>query len=469
VRFLDRREELARLDRLRPPALAVLWGRRRVGKTRLLLEWSRRHGGLYAVGDQSNEVVQRRYLAEAMGLVFPGFGDVEYPDWRSFFGAVAREATRSAWRGPLVIDELPYLVAASPALQSVLQNFVDREAKDAGILLVVAGSTQRMMQGLVLDGSSPLYGRATEAFEVKPLSPSYLGDALGLKDPVDCVRAFAVWGGIPRYWELAEPTGADLARAVDTLVLDPHGPLHGEPDRLLLEEQPPAPALRPLLDAIGSGAHRLFEIGGRLGLPATSLTRPLLRLQEIGLVRREQPFGASERSGKRSLYRIADPFFRLWFRTVAPHRSLLAQAPAHVRERLWKNAAPAVFAQAWEELCRTAVPRLERGPLAALGPWGPASPFWLGRGAEWDVVALSLDGRTALLGEARWQDSPASERILDDAYRALVSKGLPDVAEIRDAPRRVHALFVPRSAPGLKRRRLPYVLVEAGDVLSALR
>jgi hypothetical protein len=468
VDFVDRQDEIRRLQRLQGPALAVLWGRRRVGKTRLLLEWNAKRGGLYAVADQSSEAVQRRYLAEAVSAPFPGFAEVEYPDWRSLLRALARESARRSWRGPLIVDELPYLIGSSPTLASTLQNWLDHEARDAGVLLVVAGSTQRMMHGLVLDPAAPLYGRAAEAFEVRPLSPAYLGDALRLGDPTACVRAYALWGGIPRYWELAEPYGADLASAVDELALDPAGPLHLEPDRLLLEEQPPATALRPLLDVIGAGAHRLSEIAGRLQQPATSLARPLLRLQEIGLVHRELPFGESERSGKRSLYRIADPFCRFWFCTVAPHRALLAQAPGLVRRQLWKRFAPGLFAQAWEDLCRAAVPRMRRGPLASLGPWRTASRYWRGEGREWDVVALSLDGRTALLGEARWREGLAPERLIEEAARDLARTGLPDVPAIRRAERVVNVVFVPRCAPGRKRRSPP-ILVDAADVIAALR
>ena len=133
----------------------------------------------------------------------------------------------------------------------------------------------------------------------------------------ELVSLYALWGGMPRYWELAQTFGCDLDAAVDTLVLDPAGALHDEPDRLLRAETPPATSLRPLLDVIGAGAHRASEIGGRLGKPASSLARPLATLVAMNLVRRETPFGSDPKSGKRSFYRIDDPFLRLWFRVVA--------------------------------------------------------------------------------------------------------------------------------------------------------
>ena len=247
-----------------------------------------------------------------------------------------------------------------------------------------------------LGGPGISYGRPTEVFP--------------FGGPGGPVAVHALWGGMPRYWELAEAFGGDLDTAVDALVLDPAGPLHGEPDRLLREETPPATALRPILDVIGNGAHRISEIAGRLGKPASGLSKPLASLVEMGLVRRETPFGSDPRSGKRSLYRIDDPFLRLWFRVVAPHRAALAAAPRETRLRYWRRHRPSLESLAWEELCRMAVPLLHRSDttLAGLGPWEPAQRYWRGDAPELDVVARSVDGRRLLVGEVEWSMKPSA-------------------------------------------------------------
>jgi len=469
MEFVDRVAELDRLDQWAArgqPGLVVIWGRRRVGKTRLLLEWNQRQQGLYWVADLSAESVQRGYLAGGVASILPGFGEVHYPDWKSLLAAVSRGAAATGWTGPLILDELPYLVESSPSLPSVLQAWLDHEARQGGLRVVVAGSSQHMMQGLTLDASNPLYGRAAEAICLQPLPAGHIEQALGIADPVECVRTLSAWGGIPRYWELAEPFGSDLDRAIEALVLDPLGPLHREPDLLLAEERPSAVSLRPLLDVIGGGAHRLSEIAGRLGQPATSLGRPLTRLIELGLVTREIPYGDPPRGGKRALYRIADPFIRFWFRVVAPNRGLLAQAPPEVRRLLWHRALPALVSEAWEGLCRAAVPRLQscQGALAELGPWGPAARFWRGGGPEWDVVARSVDGESLLLGEVKWHNGGVDDRALDATAHALVARGIPAAA---GSPSRVvHVVFVPRRQSSS--RRDPFTVVQAADVLAAL-
>jgi len=442
VRFIDRADEMRRLDAALtvPGALAVIWGRRRVGKTRLLIEWSRLHNGLYAAAEPSAPAVQRRYLAAALEQRFPGFADVEYPDWRSFLSRLASEANGNGWPGPFVLDELPYLIAADPTLAGVLQAWVD--TTPGRPTLAVSGSSQRiMMHGAILSAGAPLYGRAREAFAVRPLKPGYLADLFPRAGGRDLLALYAAWGGMPRYWELAERFGLDLESAVDTLVLDPAGPLHPEPDRLLLEEVPPATALRPLLDVTGAGAHRVSEIAGRLGWPASSLSRPLAALTEMGLVRRETPFGSEPRSGKRSLYRIDDPFLRLWFRVVAPGRTALAQAPRETRLEYWRRHRAGLEALAWEELCRMAVPFLHRSasPLADLGPWEPAQRYWRRNEPEYDVMARSLDGRRLLVGEAKSPSRPLSAATRRFRPRA---PAIPGAGELEIVP----VVFAPSGA-----------------------
>ena len=445
-----------------PGAFAVIWGRRRVGKSRLLLEWSRRRGGLYTVADESAPAVQRRYLAAAVAERFGGFADVEYPDWRSFFARLADAAAQAKWAGPFILDELPYLVAADPSVAAVLQNWLDGQGRRP--CLVVSGSSRHMMHGAVLDADAPLYGRAVEAFAVRPLRPGYLADVLTSQPARALVFAYALWGGLPRYWELAEPYGSDLAAAIDELVLDPSGPLHEEPDRLLRAETPPATPLRPLLDAIGAGAHRISEIAGRLGKPASSLSRQLATLVEMDFVRRDIPFGSSAASGKRSLYRIDDPFLaslvcggrpaprRPWRKRLATPGCTIGAGTGPP----WRRT-PGRSSAAWR--CRSCTGATHL--LARLGPWEPARRYWRGNAPELDVVAQSVDGRRLLVGEAKWS-----------ARSGPVSRAgpLPDVSTLPGAPGMevVGVRFVPEASVGTDPTTGVH-LVDASDVLSVLR
>lgn len=231
---------------------------------------------------------------------------------------------------------------------------------------------------------------------------------------------------------------------IERLVLDPLGPLHREPDRLLLEELPPAMETRPVLDAIGGGAHRLSEIAGRMGRPATSMSRPLQRLVSMRLVRREVPFGESEKKSRRSLYSIDDPFFRLWFRVVAPHRGALAAGSRGTRLDLLQRYWPGLAAAAWEALCRLRLPRMtSAGDRGAVGLCEPASRWWRGNDPEWDIVSRSIDGATLLLGEAKWSATPFDSSRLEKAMSDLASRPPPSGGGVPREGEVVRVLFVP--------------------------
>jgi uncharacterized protein len=467
MKFVNRHKELGRLERLfrsRTAGLAVIWGRRRVGKTRLLLEWTEKSKGIYFVADESSPSMQRKFFALALERALPGFSDAEYPDWQSLFVRLARDARQAKWRGPVVIDELPYLISESPELSSILQKFIDHEAKKANLVLVLCGSSQRMMQGAILDESAPLYGRADELIKLQPIAIGYMKEALKLKTPRAILEAYAVWGGIPRYWDLASKVDSDLYETIDRLVLDPMSPLNEEPQRLLYEESPSAIHLKSILDAIGLGANRLSEVASRMGASATALGRPIERLIELDLIQREVPYGVDLENSKKTLYKIKDPFLRFWFKVVASRRSLFSQVSPSVRYQWLKEGLPGLFAATWEELCRIAVPVLSESWPAI---HEPAGRFWQGQGPEWDILSQSPDGRYFLIGEAKWLEKKPSVQWIQKTIQELKNKGIPPIK--RHPHAQLHyVLFVPEKP---KQIALPsdVRIIDAKEVVAALR
>lgn len=468
--FLDRKEETKRLANIVKSGqggFAVIWGRRRVGKTRLLLEWIEKHKGLYWVASESAATVQRKLFSQTLSRVLPGFEEVEYADWESLFRRMVRDLEKSTWRGPLVIDEFPYLVVSSKELPSILQQFIDHDFKRLKLTLAIAGSSQRMMQGLVLEAQAPLYGRAKELMRINPIPLPYIGEALKIKNACRIIEAYSIWGGIPRYWELAESFGDKIEEAVEELVLNPLGPLHQEPKRLLLEEMPSMMVLKPVLDVIGMGAHRVTEIATRLGQPITSLNYPLMRLKEMDIIEREIPFGESEKSSKKALYKIADPFFRFWFDVAGNKLSFLANSDRKSRLLVLKQSWTEIVAQEWEHLCRLAVPHLVNSffrnrDLVLM----PARRLWRKQGPEWDIVSQSLDKKVVVFGEVKWCTNQVTRNKVQAIFYELQAKGVPPLQEIHGA--RVHyCVFVPEKPK--EKLDLPetHKLFDAEDVIKA--
>jgi AAA+ ATPase superfamily predicted ATPase len=453
--FLDREEERARLERLfarREGSLAVLYGRRRTGKSRLLREALPPEGVINYIGDERESTLQRASLAREIDRVIPDFARVSYPDWDALLGRFWNEARPQTI---LVLDEFPALVSAARELPSLLQKHVDRES--SRIHVVLSGSSQRMMQGLVLDRTAPLFGRAVEILKVAPLPAGWIRPALHLRDPIEAVRAFAVWGGVPRYWELAADL-PDLETAVERLALSPLGVLYEEPTTLLLDDTRDTAQAASLLSLIGQGCHRLSEIAGRLGKPATSLSRPLQRLIELDMIRREVPFGISPRSAKRTRDQISDQFLRFWFRFVEPNRSRLeAGRLAAVSKDVRRDFSQHV-GSVWEELARESVPRMD-----ILGQrFGPASRWW-GAGAdqkplELDIVAESEDRQSLLLGEAEWSEKTDTPRLVAELRRKARILPFRDGRDIRIALWTKKAGRVPRDVKVFTPRQVLDVL-----------
>lgn len=465
MKFVNRQQEMARLNRLarqRDGGVAVIWGRRRVGKTRLLLEWTKKHRGVYFTAEESSATIQRKLFATAIDKILKGFSSVDYPDWNTFFARLAHEALSAKWRGPIIIDELPYLISNSSELPSILQSFIDKEAKKARLTIVLCGSSQQMMQGAILDSSAPLYGRADEILKLGPISPFYLKEALSLKKPREIIETYAIWGGIPRYWELVDKCKGSFFDKIDQLALDPKGALNEEPSRLLREEIPPAIHLRPILDAIGMGAHRLSDIAARIGQPVTSLVRPIQKLIELDLIQRETPYGTESINSKKTLYKIKDPFIRFWFEVVGPKKSLFSQSLPAFRQKMVKKALPKLVSFMWEELCRTAVPYLIK-KLPSL--FGSASRYWQGQGPEWDILAESEERTHLLIGEAKWPAKKLKSQAIYQLFGEMRKKGTPPVHR---PSQNIFVLFVPEKPKGLK---LPSdaKVIDAKEVIEALR
>ncbi|MFA4947755.1 MAG: ATP-binding protein [Candidatus Krumholzibacteriia bacterium] len=458
MKFLDRDNERARLMRTfsrREGSLCCLYGRRRCGKSRLIGEVLPKRSSVYYVGDEREPSLQRAALASACADLLPGFDRVTYPDWASLFERWWREAPSGT---VLALDEFPNLASSSRELPSILQKLIDRHPSKT-IHLVIAGSSQRMMQGLVLDATAPLYGRAREIINVEPLGAGWLGSAFGFTRSIDVVEAYALWGGIPLYWELASDYRSSR-EAMEDLVLDPMGVLHAEPHRLLLDDIRETAQSASVLALIAQGCNRISEIAARMEKPVTSLTRPLSRLLDLGLVRREQPFKVSQQSSKKTLYRIDDPFLAFWFRYVEPNRSRLEAGKVQAVAQGIEKDLPVHRAEIWEALVRRSVPRLSIDGRE----WGTANRWWGGgldkEPLEIDVVAESVDGKAVLVGEVKWTlDARELDRARYDLHKK--TERLP-LAERYD--RVIERVFA-ANVTGRSRENL----IAAGEVLSALK
>lgn len=401
MKFVDRIDEATRLkDALarEKSSLVVMYGRRRLGKS-TLIKRVLSENDVYFLADRSEGQHQRALLAKVIAQVFLDFEKLSYPDWESMFRAVNYRTDK---RFTLCLDEFPYLVEQSPELPSVLQKLVDE--KQLKYNLVLCGSSQNMMYGLFLDSTAPLYGRADEIMRLTPIRLPYIQEALNL-NAMNAIEEYAVWGGVPRYWELRE-NRISLDDAMWHNILSVNGALYEEPIKLLQDDVKDIVKTSTIMSYIGTGANRLSEIAARCNEPATNLSRPLKKLVDLGFLEKDVPFGIDEKNAKKSLYKIADPFMAFYYQFVVPNRSFIELGRRlPIEQALTAHFSESVNMQ-WEKLCRDAV----TGNLVNGVVYGKAKRWWgsvfnedkKSEQVEFDVMAESLDKKSLLVGECKW-------------------------------------------------------------------
>ena len=442
--FIDREDEQKRFRRflnLREGALACVYGRRRIGKSRLIEEVVSGRGDVVVfIAERSEAALQRSRLAADISSLIPGFADVAYDNWSVMFNRWQKDAPKGSI---LVIDELPYLVERSPELPSVLQRIADG-LRSTGKKIILSGSSQRMMQGLVLNENEPLYGRAREIVKLEPIRFRWMKQAFPAMSAWERFCLYAVLGGVPRYWETFQGED-DMWSALRERVFSPQGLFHDEPNHVLQDDLQDSVQATSVLSLVGRGVERLVEIAGRLQVPATALGRPIKRLMELGFVTRGIPFGSDAKSNKKTLYRISDPFLRFWYSFVLPNYSDANFLSDKAEIKALQPAFRVYLGQAWERLVRD---EIQRRPLPGLDMRFRNAARWWGSGLdrkamEIDVVAESLDGETLLVGEAKLS---LSETEAVHVLRDLEAKArqLPFASKYK---RIVSRLFVAQDPP----------------------
>ncbi|MFA4934299.1 MAG: ATP-binding protein, partial [Candidatus Methanoperedens sp.] len=212
-KFVDRKEELGFLEERYKTNLAefvVLYGRRRVGKTELLLKFLENKKGVYLLASTEGDRQNIKDFSKAVGRFIgdENLGAIEFDGWQSFFEALfkhkAFDAMLKKEKIAIIIDEFPFLIQSNKDTPSIFHKIWELIMKKENIMLVLSGSSVAVMESEVLDKKSPLYGRRTGQWQLQPLHFSYLKEFL----PYSFEELAMVWfvtGGIPAYLQKFNP------------------------------------------------------------------------------------------------------------------------------------------------------------------------------------------------------------------------------------------------------------------------
>lgn len=406
--FVDRDRELDRLRALYETddaALGVVYGRRRMGKTTLVLESiNDREDAVYYQATRGSADQQIESFTTDAAAVYPGITRIR-ADWESLFGYLAEQDAI------VVIDEFPYLVEQTDELPSILQRVWDHTATDTATTFVLTGSAIGMMYEYALEGSGPLYGRVAKdpngRLDVGPLPFEAALSFFPAYDPDEQVLTYGVFGGTPEYLR-AVRDDESLAENVTRTLLHRDGSLHEEPENVLHREVDEVDRYFAVLKSMAEGNRTPNEIAQGAGIASGSVGYYLSRLRDLRIVEQQYPATVDPERSRKGRYRTSDPLFRFWFRFVYGRTARYEVYGADAYSDLVEPELPDFVSGTFERLCQRAV----------LHEYGDQYRFveeprtwWDTNGREIDVVAPT-DGDVLVVGEAKFRQQPVGYDVL---------------------------------------------------------
>jgi uncharacterized protein len=428
---VGRDEEVKKLCELAaaPPGerrLALVYGRKQVGKTTLLTRaWDEPGRVLYFGGSPISPELNRRAL---LGEAAAWSGEpMEEPgdSWRSVFRRLL--AGRPAESAVIVLDEFQHLTSGERELREMVAELeaVWRGplSRSGGLLLVLCSSAVELVEVLEAGGTgSRLFGRLSWGRRLWPLDYVGAGRMVSGYGPRDRILAYAAFGGTPGFLAGVD-VGRPLARNIADLLLAPDGAVRVQLEAALAREDGlrDVARYRSILASVGLARREVGEIAETLGqAPDSSLKRMVKELVRMGYLEGEQNLDAPRNQPVR--YRLADPAQRFYYGLVLPNASAIAMAGADAvwRDRIVAAAWPSyVDRQVFGGVVRQAYARqFVTRALPAVAKWGRWQGSSRGAPMDIDVAARLQDGRV-LTGAVRFRAQPAGARLLFDHVHAL--------------------------------------------------
>ncbi len=407
-------------------SLVVLYGRRRVGKTRLLTHWLQTEGayGLYWMAEAIAEKAQlRSFSQELESFLEPDLvmsEDFTYPNWDYAFQKVARVARDR--RLVLFLDEVTYLIDVNPDFVGTLQKAWDQWLSKSNILLALCGSQMGLMKKQLLAYDAPLYGRATVQMKLEQLPYGVTSQYFPQYSPADRVMLFGALGGVPAYWERLD-LNLTLVENIG-LFLIPSNPWIMDESRLLLQDFFSEQLIyASIMRAIANDAHTFSEIEQWTGLSHGHVSRYLSLLRDTGFVERRTPLTQENNPDTRfGRYYVTDAYLRFFYRFLATHQTKLAMGQQQkTMQAIETGLASFVASNTWPELCQEWLLRASDNNELVLDVERT--------GREWkrsftiDVVGINEQTKVMVLGACLWNDVSAdatSMRELVNRTRSVV-------------------------------------------------
>ena len=418
--FIGRDEELQELNKLYKSErleVAVMYGRRRVGKTELINYFCKGKKSVFFTAVENSSDYNLNAFIEAvhksrLRLSDESFAKMIPADYMQLFDLIAVFAKQE--KIILVIDEYPYLAKAEKSISSILQKYIDYNFKNTNMLIILCGSSMSFMENQVLSAKSPLYGRRTAQFKIEPFDYSNAVKFVQNYSKEDKLLTYGILGGTPYYLSQVD-NKKSLQENITELFFNSKGLLFEEPGSLIKQELREPHLYNAIITVIANGSTRLSEISDKVGKPANLCEIYIKKLISLGLVVKEKPTG--EKSGTRSLYILNDNMFKFWFRYVQDNLTLILKGLGRKTvDNIWPEIN-SFMGRCFEEVCIQYMWKNYASlPIQPkeIGRWWGNNPK---EKQEEEIDIYAVDGSKALFGECKYKNTKTGIDTLENLER----------------------------------------------------
>lgn len=428
TKFYCRENELRKLNKRYADdkfECIIIYGRRRVGKTALINEFCKDKptiffSALNTTGKENLEALSK----SIMNFERPGVDNV--PEFKSYDSALDElTALSKDERIVFVIDEYPYLAKAKPAISAMLQHIIDHKWTESKMYLILCGSSMSFMENQVLGKESPLYGRRTGQFKIEPLDYKETAMFHSKLSQEDNALIYGITGGVPHYINKLDVKDSVDEALLDNL-FDRSSYLYEEPENLLKQELREPAIYNAIIKAIAEGASRMNDIKLKVGEDSAVVAKYLKTLIGLGIVKKETPI--TEKPGKKTIYLLADNFFRFWYRFVPVNMSAIDSGRiAKLYERSVKQQLPDYMGLTFEKMCMDYLLYYDENlpiELSETGQWWGTDSVRK-KQIQIDIVGTSVEGNEYIIGSCKYKNEKIGldELELIKNYAAVLGKG----------------------------------------------
>lgn len=417
MKFYNRIQELEILGRTweqskQSACFTVTVGRRRIGKTSLLLESVKGTKYLYLFVSRTSEPLLceqfQKDAAQALGIQI--FGTITR--FRDLFEQLLIFGTKEHYT--LIIDEFQEFANVNSSIFSEIQNLWDQYKGRAKINFIASGSIYSMMMKIFENRKEPLFGRLTSKITLQPFAVRVIKEILNDYNPKytseDLLCLYMLTGGVPKYIALLMEAGATKKNKMLDMVTSPDSPFIGEGKDLLVSEfGKEYGTYFSILQLIASGKNTQSEIDSVIGKNTGAYLANLER--EYSLITKNRPMFSKPESRK-NRWSLNDNYLRFWFRFIFPNQSLIEMGKYDMLRE--------VIDRGYEQYSGLILEKYFRAKIAEEKRITDIGSYWDNKGEnEIDVIAINDLDKTAIAAEVKRNSNKIDMDILQSKVHSV--------------------------------------------------